>query len=87
MKRQKTIHHKDYCDIINVLKAERRRLGLSQSDVADALGMTQSEVSKIETNERRVDVLEFKSLLALYRAQHNEKLRRAMTAYLGLDQA
>lgn len=87
MKRQKTIHHKEYSEIINVLRAERRRLGLSQSDVAEALGMTQSEVSKIETSERRVDVLEFKSLLALYRAPHNETLRRAMTAYLGLDQA
>lgn len=87
MKRQKTIYHKEYCEIINVLKAERRRLGLSQSDVAEALGMTQSEISKIESNERRVDVWEFKSLLALYRAPHNETLRRAMTAYLGLDQA
>jgi transcriptional regulator with XRE-family HTH domain len=87
MKRQKTIHHKEYCEIINVLKAERRRLGLSQSDVAEALGITQSEVSKIETNERRVDVWEFKNLLALYRTPHNETLKRAITTYLGLDQA
>ena len=86
MKRKKTIHHKEYCDIINVLSAERRRLGLSQKDVAEALGMTQSEISKIETYERRVDVLEFKTLLSLYRVLHNETLKRAMTAYLGLDQ-
>jgi transcriptional regulator with XRE-family HTH domain len=85
MKRSKTIHHAKYCAIIDALKAERQRLGLSQKDVADALGVTQSEISKIETYERRVDVWEFKNLLALYRAPSNETLRRSMIAYLGLD--
>jgi len=87
MKRPKTIHHAEYCAIIDALKAERQRLGLSQKDVAEALGVTQSEISKIETYERRVDVWEFKNLLALYRAPSNETLRRSMLAYLGLDGA
>jgi len=87
MKRPKTIHHAEYCTIIDALKAERQRLGLSQKDVADALGVTQSEISKIETYERRVDIWEFKNLLALYRAPSNETLRRSMLAYLGLDEA
>lgn len=86
MQRQKTIHHEEYCSIIDSLKAERKRLSLSQNDVAIALGMTQSEISKIETYERRVDILEFKNFLALYRISQNTPLRRTVVAYLGLDQ-
>lgn len=85
MKRQKTIHHEEYSEIIDVLKSERKRLGLSQKDVADALGMTQSEVSKIETHERRVDVWEFKQLLVLYRVSKNKSLQKTVNIYLGLD--
>jgi len=86
MKREKTIHHEKYCEIIDFLRAERKRLGLSQSDVAEALNMTQSDISKIETYERRVDVWEFKTLLSLYRISQNEPLKRMVTVYLGLDQ-
>lgn len=85
MKRQKTIHHAEYCSIIDSLRAERKRLGLSQTEVAEALGMTQSEISKIETYERRIDVWEFKRLLKLYRVGDNQPLQRIVKRYLGLE--
>lgn len=85
MKRQKTIHHAEYCEIIDALRAERKRLGLSQTDVAGKLSMTQSEISKIETYERRIDVWEFKRLIALYRVSENRQLRAVVEVYFGLE--
>ncbi len=36
-----------------VLRARRRRLGLTQSQLAECLGMTQAKVSKLETGAAR----------------------------------
>ncbi|QDF66037.1 helix-turn-helix domain-containing protein [Shewanella sp. SNU WT4] len=85
MSRTKTIYNQDYCSFIQCLCEERKRLGLSQIEVAQQLGMTQSEVSKIETAERRVDVFELKQLLKVYRVQHNERLKHFVVVFLGLD--
>lgn len=41
------------------LAAARARAGLTQSALAQQLGVAQSFVSKIETGERYLDVLEF----------------------------
>lgn len=69
--------------MIDVLRAERKRLGLSQSDVASKLEMTQSEISKIETYERRIDVLEFKDIIQLFRISDNHQLKKIVTNFLG----
>lgn len=37
----------------------RRKLGLTQQEVADRLGKPQSFISKYESGERRLDVVEF----------------------------
>lgn len=85
MSRTKTIHSQDYCSFIQCLCEERKRLGLSQLEVAQQLGMTQSEISKIETTERRVDIYELKQILKVYRVQHNERLKHLVVSFLELD--
>lgn len=85
MNRTKTIHTKEYCDFIQLLCSERKRLGLSQLEVANRAGMTQSEVSKIESSERRLDIYELKLLLKVYRVQHNEKLKHIVELFFELD--
>ncbi|GLT15513.1 helix-turn-helix domain-containing protein [Vibrio algivorus] len=85
MSRTKTIYNQDYCLFIQCLCEERKRLGLSQLEVAQKLGMTQSEISKIEMSERRVDIFELKQLLRVYRVQHNEKLRHFVVDFFGLE--
>jgi len=49
------------------LRKARKQAKLSQYDVAAALGRHQSFVSKIETGERRLDVIELTVFAALYK--------------------
>ena len=60
---KKTIHSNEYSRLVEMLTSERKRLGLSQSEVAIAIDLTQSDVSKLENQERRMDVLEFKRII------------------------
>ena len=85
MKRHKTIHNKEYTELIKQLGQERTRLGLSQSEVASSLHMTQSDISKIEMGERRIDVLEFKALLKTYRVHENKKLKKLVIDFFELE--
>lgn len=48
-----------YTDFERTLAAARVRQGLTQLQVADRLGRPQSFVSKYESGERRLDVIEF----------------------------
>lgn len=47
-----------YRELIGKLVAERRRLGLSQRELAEKIGQHQQFVSRYETGERRLDVVE-----------------------------
>ena len=50
--------HPDYQLLLAVLKAARKRAGVSQIDLAERLGNTQTFVSKCERGERRIDAVE-----------------------------
>lgn len=86
MNRTKTIHTKKYCDFIQSLCAERKRLGLSQIEVASQVGMTQSDISKVESSERRLDIYELQQLLKVYRIQHNDKLKQLVESFFKLEE-
>lgn len=49
-----------------LLKELRVKSGLRQVDVADALGIQQSMVSKYEVGERRLDILEVRELCRIF---------------------
>lgn len=51
-------HNSDYQLLLSVLRAVRKRVGVSQVDLAERLGNTQTFVSKCERGERRLDVVE-----------------------------
>lgn len=57
---------KQYKKFLERLRQARLEAGLTQIEVADALGKPQSFVSKCETGERRVDVVELHVLANLY---------------------
>lgn len=67
----KSIHSKDYRNIIERLKKARFDAGLKQKDVALKLKKPQSYISKIERGERRIDVTELKDLAKIYKKDIN----------------
>lgn len=60
-------HPKQYKKFLERLRQARLEAGLTQTEVADSLQKPQSFVSKCETGERRVDVVELQVLANLYR--------------------
>lgn len=61
----KTIHQPKYLEIIALLIKARKDKGLTQVNVAKALGKPQSYIAKIERCERKLDVLEFLDLCGI----------------------
>lgn len=57
-----TIHDADHLRLVAMLRDLRRGAGLRQADLADLLGVPQSFVSKYETGERRIDILELRRI-------------------------
>ena len=82
---KKTIHNNEYLKLINVISAERKRLGLSQTDVARELEMSQSDISKIESGERRLDVYELKVFLHIFRINTNAILQVEILKYFNIS--
>jgi transcriptional regulator with XRE-family HTH domain len=63
---EKSIHSKEYKVVLQRLKAARIEADLTQVQVAKKLGHHQSYISKIESGERRIDVVELNRLAKLY---------------------
>ena len=63
----KSLHNKEYKEILARLKRARLEAGLSQMIVADKLHKPQSYISKIESGERRLDVAEMKRFAEIYK--------------------
>jgi transcriptional regulator with XRE-family HTH domain len=58
---EKSIFTKEYALFLSHLRAARKAAGLTQEQVAERLGQTQSFVSKCERGERRIDVVELRA--------------------------
>lgn len=84
MKKDKSIHDLQYRALVEALADERKRLNISQSELADQVGLHQSDISKIELLERRLDVLEFASILTVFRVSENKKLSEIVASFLRL---
>ena len=52
-------HHRQYQALLDLLRSWRQAAGLTQSQVGERLGNTQTFISKVERGERRLDVVEF----------------------------
>lgn len=72
----RTIHDENYVRVIVYLREARLRLGLTQEAVAARLGVHRTWVSKVETCERRLDVIETVDLCRLYRIKLSDLARR-----------
>jgi transcriptional regulator with XRE-family HTH domain len=45
--------------VVRVLVGARKQRGLTQRELADRVGMAPAQIAKIETGDRRLDVVEF----------------------------
>lgn len=57
---QKSLYSGDYRTMCQALIEVRKEAGLSQRQLANRLGVQHTWVSKVESAERRVDLIEFK---------------------------
>ncbi len=60
----------------NALLEARQAQNLTQTEVATRLGKPQSYVSKYESGERRLDVIEFLEICKVLRVRPEEMLRK-----------
>jgi transcriptional regulator with XRE-family HTH domain len=60
----KSVHSKQYAVLLKLLVAKRSESGMTQSQIAAKLQITQSAYSKLERGELRIDVLQLRNILA-----------------------
>ena len=71
----KTIYNKSYKAVLKKLKKARKKAGLTQVEVAQRLRKPQSFISKVENGERRLDIIELKTLSRLYKVSIDSLLK------------
>lgn len=74
---KKTRYSRKYARLLAVLRRCRKQAGLTQTEVARHFGAHASFVSKIETGERRVDVVELAEFCRLYGVEITALLEEA----------
>lgn len=80
----KTIYNSKYQALVQELTKERIRLNISQGELATQVGLNQSDISKIEKFERRLDVLEFSLILEALRITENSRLQAVVREFTGV---
>ncbi len=86
MKKGKTIFDQRYQKLISELAKERIRLSISQGELAAQVGLNQSDISKIEKYEKRLDVLELSMLLKALRIEENARLQQIVKEFTGVPE-
>ena len=59
---EKTIYTTEYAALLQLLKTTREQKGYTQIDLAKKLGQSQSFVSKIECGDRRIDIVQLRTI-------------------------
>jgi transcriptional regulator with XRE-family HTH domain len=57
---EKTLYQPEYRILLDLLRAVRKEAGVNQEVLATRTGFTQSQVSKVERGERRLDIVELR---------------------------
>lgn len=64
---KKTIYSREHKELVGKLKKARIEAGLDQGEAARKLGRTQSYISKLESGQRRIDLIQLKELAKIYK--------------------
>ncbi|HEX9729332.1 MAG TPA: helix-turn-helix transcriptional regulator [Gemmatimonadales bacterium] len=79
------IRKSEYLVVARLLKEARERSGLTQRDVAARLKVPQSFVSKYESAERRLDVLELRRLCRVLKISLPDLIRNIESSLGGSE--
>jgi transcriptional regulator with XRE-family HTH domain len=80
---EKTIYTREYAVVLRLLKESRERAGITQVDLAKALGRSQSYVSKVERGDRRLDIVQLRTICQALGLTLTEFVRRLEEALTG----
>jgi len=72
----KSLRQREHAVLIALLRDMRTEAGLKQADVAARLGAPQSFVSKYESGERRLDLLEMRQVCTALGSSLSDLVRR-----------
>lgn len=76
-----SVYSDDYQSVISALKQARVRQNITQTAIATALGRPQSFIAKVESGERRLDVVEFIRLAQLLGMDWQSELQSIARKY------
>jgi len=63
---EKSIYTRDYAVLLRLLKQARERADITQVQLAKRLKLSQSFVSKMERGDRRIDVVQLRTICRIY---------------------
>jgi transcriptional regulator with XRE-family HTH domain len=59
---RKSIHRSEYRVLLDLLREQRARAGLTQAQASSSLGRAQSFISDVERGSRRLDLVQLRDL-------------------------
>jgi transcriptional regulator with XRE-family HTH domain len=77
----KTIYNPRYSKILKRLIEARIKADISQKELALALNINQSDISKIEHGQRKIDITEFLDWLKVTRVDINQFISELLINY------
>jgi len=69
-----SVHRPEHAPLVRLLRELRLQAGLTQADVGQKLGVSQTAISDIEINERGADFLLVLDLCDIYGVSHQDFL-------------
>ncbi len=72
----KSIHTAEYAVLLRLLREAREKAGYTQIELAALIGQSQSFVTKAEKGDRRLDLVQLRTLLKTFGISMTEFVRR-----------
>ena len=80
----RSLHTAAHRELVSAVKALRKSAGLSQRELAERLGREQNFVGRIETGQRRIDLVEWVMLCRACGVEPASELTRIVTSLAAL---
>jgi transcriptional regulator with XRE-family HTH domain len=62
----KSIYTREYAIVLRLMKQAREQAGITQVELAKRLKQSQSFVSKMERGDRRIDIVQLRTICQIY---------------------